>query len=338
MPDAAPRPSTLRQNGEPRVLLAADQLSPAHFGRIAAAAAGWAQAECIAQTAPAAQLAARIGAANIVLGWASPAHLLAGQTHLYLCGSAGLDGYVATGLETKPGFRICSAGSVMSATIAEHLLGLMLAFARELPAIFRQQNAHHWNRRLHAQELAGTTVCIVGFGQSGAALATRCRALGLRVIGVRRSSASTSALADAIFPITRLKEAVREADHVVAVVPGGPHTRHLFSGAVFDAMKPGAFFYSASRGSVTDEAALLARLHSGHLAGAGLDVFSEEPLPPSSPFWDMENVIVSPHSAGLSASLSDRLCALMCDNLGRYRAGEPLLNEVDLVTYALSHP
>jgi phosphoglycerate dehydrogenase-like enzyme len=318
----------------PRILVAADQLNDAHYERIRATVRGWAECERTAQTAPPPELAARVAAADIVVGWASAAQLLAGKTRMYLCGSAGLDGYLGAGLDAKPDFRICSAGPIMGAPIAEHLLAMMFAFTRWVPRILRQQRAYQWERCWEAGELAGTTACIVGLGSSGSALAERCRALGVRVIGVRRDAARGHPHAEKVFPVAQLKDAVRAADHVVAVIPGGPHTRHLFDGAVFDAMKPGAFFYTASRGSVTDEAALIARLRNGHLGGAGLDVFAQEPLPPTSPLWDFENVIVSPHSAGLSARLSDRLCELMCANLTRLRHGEPLLHEVNLSTYA----
>jgi phosphoglycerate dehydrogenase-like enzyme len=323
-PDATP----------PLILISADQLSDDHCRRIAAAADGWGRCERIAQApASCARTAAAVAAADIVVGWAAPEHLAAGRTRLYLCGSAGLDGYVQRGLERKPGFRICSAGTVMSATIAEHILTLMLALTRELPQILRNQRAHQWERRWAARELAGGTVCIVGLGGSGAELAKRCRALGMKVIGVRREAVPHPE-ADAVLPLARLCEAVAAADHVVALVPGGPYTRHLFDDAVFAAMKPGACYYTAARGSVTDEAALLAHLRAGHLGGAGLDVFAEEPLPAASPWWELPNVIVSPHSAGLSHRLTDRLCELMIDNLGRYRRGEPLRHEVDLSTYA----
>lgn len=320
----------------PLVLISADQLSDQHCERISAAVDGWGRCERIAQTSP--ELDGRASAvteADIVVGWAAAEQLAAGRAHLYLCGSAGLDGYVRRGLEGKSGFRICSAGTVMSATIAEHLLALMLALARELPQVLCQQRERRWERRWMARDLAGSTVCIVGLGGSGTELAKRCQAFGMKVVGVRRE-ATSHPHADAVFPLARLRKAVALADHVVAAVPGGPHTRHLFNAAVFDAMKPGACFFTAARGSVTDEAALIARLRSGHLGGAGLDVFAEEPLPAASAFWDLPNVIVSPHSAGLSNRLSDRLCDLMVENLGRYRRGEPLRYEVNLSTYAVA--
>lgn len=335
---ASPAASASRAGTNPApledILVACDALNDAQHERIAAAAAGWAAVRRISHLAAPAEFQHELPGATIVVGWA-PARLLAGSSvRLYLCGSAGLDAYLGVGLDTKPGFRICSAGGTMSVPIAEHLLTLMLALTRQLPAILRQQAERRWERRHLSGELANTTVCIVGLGGSGTELARRCRALGLRVIGVRRDAKRAHPYADVIYPIARLRDAVREADHVVAVVPGGPHTRHLFNGAVFDAMKPGARFYTASRGSVVDEDALIAHLRSGQVGGAGLDVFAEEPLLASSPLWDLENVIVSPHSAGLSARWPERICEHFCRNLAHYHCGEPLVDEVNLATYA----
>lgn len=318
----------------PHIVVFADQLTTNHFQMLQAGTAGWATIERCPQALPPQALADRIALADIVVGWAQPAHLRAGRTTLYLCGSAGLDAYIGQQLEAKPGFRICNAGGVMSESIAEHLLGLMLALNRQLPQILHQQAAHQWIRRWEARTLAGSTVCIVGLGGSGTELARRCQALDLRVTGVRRNASSGHPHCQTVWPVTELHQAVKEADHVVAVVPGGIHTHHLFNASIFAAMKPGSYFYSASRGSVTDETALQAALQAGQLGGAALDVFAQEPLPPDHPFWDMENVIVSPHSAGLSHLLPDRLCELFHRNLDRYHHGQPLLHEVNLATYA----
>lgn len=319
------------------VLVALDAFTPAHLQKVAAVLEGWATWERIAQAAPAGIFAASLARADVLVGWAPPSLLPASALTAYLCGSAGLDAYVGLGLEERADFQICNAAGTMTRPIAEHLLGLMLALTRQLPQILRNQSRRCWERRWVARELNGSTVCIVGLGGSGSELAARCHALGLHVTGVRRHAARPHPHARTVWPVARLTEAVRTADHVVAVVPGGPATRHLFNSAVFAAMKPGACFYTASRGSVTDEDALIAHLCSGHLGGAGLDVYAVEPLPATSPLWAMENVIVSPHSAGLSDRLPDRLCELMCANLARYHRSEPLLNRVDLATF-FPHP
>lgn len=152
----------------------------------------------------------------------------------------------------------------------------------------------------------------------------------MRVLGVRKRAGQAHAVAERVYAAHELTEAVAAADHVAGMLPGGPDTLHLFNPDVFAAMKQGACFYSASRGSVTDEAALIEALQRGHLGGAGLDVVEREPLSPESPLWAMQNVILTPHCAGLSAKLNDRLCDLFIENLRRLKAGEPLLNVVNL--------
>lgn len=316
------------------ILISCDPLRDHHRRRIKTAVEGWASVSSLPAGATASEVERELTRATIVLGWVSGQLLARSQVQVYLCGSAGLDGYLNVGLEGKAGFRICSAGDIMSVSIAEHILSLMLALVRDLPAIVRAQSQRRWQRRWQGGKLSGSTVCIVGLGASGTELARRCKLLGLRVVGVRRESSHSHPHADAIYAVPDLAEAVGQADHVVALCPGGPHTRHLFNGSIFDKMKPGARFYTAARGSVVDETALISRLENGHLGGAGMDVFAEEPLAPSSPLWGMENVIVSPHSAGLFDHLPDRICEHFCDNLERLHAGRALLNEVDLSRYA----
>jgi len=161
-------------------------------------------------------------------------------------------------------------------------------------------------------------------------LARRCAGLGMNVIGVRKRAGKPHSIVERVYASTSLAEAIAEADHVVAVLPGGPETHRLFDRKIFAAMKPGARFYTISRGSVTDEAALIESLQSGHLGGAGLDVVEREPLPKVSPLWAMPNVIITPHCGGLSAKLNDRLCDLFIENFRRLKGGEPLLNVVNL--------
>lgn len=318
------------------MIVALDALKDEHMKKIAAVIDGWATVSRWPEDATSPEFVAQLARTEVLIGWAEPELMAASPLKVYLCGSAGMDSYVGHGLETKPGFQLCNAGSIMGIPIAEHLMGLMLALTRQINVILRHQARRHWERRWHARELYQSKVCIVGLGGSGGELVRRCSAFQMQVTGVRRNAGGGHPGLAKVWPVAQLAEAVRDADHVVTVIPGGPTTRHLFNDRIFSAMKRGACFYSASRGSVTDEAALIAHLRSGHLGGAGLDVFETEPLPASSPLWTMDNVIVSPHSAGLTDRLPDRFCELMCANLGRYRRGEPLLNRFDLRTMSSS--
>jgi len=316
--------------------VALDALTDANFKKIAAVIDGWATLSRWPTDATGAEFIAELNRTEVLIGWALPELMAASPLKVYLCGSAGMDSHLGHGLESKTGFQICNAGSIMGIPIAEHLFGLMLALTRQINVILRQQAEHRWERRWRAGELYETNVCIVGLGGSGAELARRCSAFNMKVTGVRRDAGKGHPGIGKVLPVSQLCDAVRDADHVFTVIPGGTESRHLFNDRVFAAMKPGACFYSASRGSVTDEAALIRHLQSGHLGGAGLDVFESEPLPASNPLWAMDNVIISPHSAGLSHRLPDRFCELTCANLSRYRRSEPLLNRFDLRTMSSS--
>ena len=312
------------------VLIANDQFEGRHVERIGEALAGWATWERVAQSLPEADLRERLNRASIVAGWAGGRMLAESPVRYYLCGSAGFDAYLNTGLEERGDFVITNARHTMSVPVAEHAIALMFALARLLPVHFKDQLDRHWERRWHYRELTGSTVCIVGLGGMGAELARRCIGLGMNVVGVRQRAANKHSIVERIYASTALAEAVAAADHVVATLPGGPATQHFFNREAFAAMKPGAHFYTVSRGSVTDEAALIEALQSGHLGGAGLDVAEREPLPQESPLWAMPNVIITPHCGGLSDKLNDRLCDLFIENLRRLKAGEPLLNVVNL--------
>jgi phosphoglycerate dehydrogenase-like enzyme len=216
--------------------------------------------------------------------------------------------------------------------IAEHVLALMLAFARQLPALVRAQDARQWRPPKIATlfELSGQTLAVVGAGALGCAVAARAAAFGMRVLGVRRTPdgtlppgfASMAALAD-------LDAVLAEADHVVITLPLTAETRGLFGADRLAAMKPGAHLYNVGRGAIVDPAALLDALRSGRLAGAGLDVTDPEPLPADSPLWSEPGVIVTAHSSGQTPRSWQRYEALLLENLGRFQRGEPLLNVVD---------
>ncbi|HTO05315.1 MAG TPA: D-2-hydroxyacid dehydrogenase [Opitutus sp.] len=314
---------------KPAVVLAADQLDDATAADVAAACAGWTSSyQRVPQTMNRDDIAALLDVTDILVGWTDPMLLRESRVSTYLCGSAGFDAYVGVGLDRKVGFRLTNAAGVMAGTIAEHCLALMFALVRELPTILDQQRRRHYERRWQAREVAGATACIVGLGVAGTALAQRCRALGMRTTGVCRAPDSHRGVTDVLHQIDSLSEAVCDADHVFSLLPGGAATRHVFDARIFTNMKRGACYYAAGRGSVTDQAALIDALAEGRLGGAGIDVFAHEPLHEASPLWTMPNVIVSPHSAGLSMSLNGRLAALFVDNLDRLRSAQPLRNEI----------
>jgi phosphoglycerate dehydrogenase-like enzyme len=185
-----------------------------------------------------------------------------------------------------------------------------------------------------AAELSGQTLGIVGLGRIGEALVVRARAFGMRIVAVKRDPASrydgsTDAQPDALYGLDGLSDLMRESDHVCIALPYTPQTHHLINAELIAAMKPTAYLYNIARGAIIDESALIAALREGVIAGAGLDVFEEEPLPQSSELWGMQNVIITPHVAGLTPYYFDRFAKLFADNLRRYLRGERLNNLYD---------
>lgn len=222
---------------------------------------------------------------------------------------------------------LTSARGLHVHTMADHALLLMLAFARHLPRFLRQQERAAWEPA-PARELRGGCLLVVGLGAIGTEIARRAVAFGLRVIGVKRHPAPVEGV-EAVYGPDRLHEALARADWVVLTCPLTPETRGLIGRRELQAMKPGAVLINLARGEVVDEAALVEALSSGHLGGAGLDVFAREPLPPDSPLWRLPHVIVTPHVAGSLPDYVDRTVALFVDNLRRYLDGQPLRNVVD---------
>ncbi len=188
-------------------------------------------------------------------------------------------------------------------------------------------------RRGATGSLERKTLCVVGTGSIGRAIAGRARPFGMRVVGVKRTVSEDDPAwehADELYVTDRLHDALGGADYVALALPGTPETQHLVDAEAISAAKPGAYFVNVGRGAVVDEGALAEALEGGHLSGAALDVFEVEPLPEESPLWELENVVISPHSTDNLPELTNRLQTdLFCENLRRYLDGEALLNVLD---------
>ncbi|MFT6288496.1 MAG: phosphoglycerate dehydrogenase-like enzyme [Alcanivorax sp.] len=219
-------------------------------------------------------------------------------------------------------------------TIAEHSIAMLMAITRGLPAFGRAQNEKRWDNELSASvrfgDLSEKTMLIAGLGGIGTEIARRAHGLGMRVIATRNSSRTGPDYVDYIGLADELPKLAKEADVMVNALPLTRSTTALFDQQFFDASKPGAIFISVGRGRSTVTADLISALESGQLYGAGLDVTDPEPLPVDSPLWQMENVIITPHSSGAGIDGMRRLTTIAVENLRRYVAGEPLLNLVDI--------
>lgn len=223
---------------------------------------------------------------------------------------------------------LTNSKGIHSIPVSEHVLALMLAFSRDLPQMFRNQANKEWKRPVVLDELHEKTVGIVGLGSIGREIAKKCKALGMRVLGVKQVL-STELFIDHLYASSQLDEVLPQCDYIISATPLVEKTKELFDEARFSMMKDGAVFINIARGGVVVEQALINALTSGKLRGAGLDVFVTEPLPAEHPFWAMENVIVSPHIAGISPLYLDRAIKLFADNLSRYLDGRDMLNVVD---------
>ncbi|WP_153503865.1 D-2-hydroxyacid dehydrogenase [Cumulibacter manganitolerans] len=224
---------------------------------------------------------------------------------------------------------VTTSAGVHAEPLAEFAMLGMLAGSQDLARLRRQQAAHEWADRHATAQLRGATCLVLGAGEIGAAIASRAKAFGMRTVGIKRRIEPVAGFDD-ILGVEALTDAVRDADYVVVTLPGTAHTEHLVDARVIAACKPGVVVVNVGRGSVIDEAALVAALRSGHVASAALDVFEREPLEPASPLWDLPNVIVSPHTAALDVGEEQRVADLFCDNLRRYLDGTPLRNVVDV--------
>ncbi|MCA1730237.1 MAG: D-2-hydroxyacid dehydrogenase [Actinobacteria bacterium] len=227
---------------------------------------------------------------------------------------------------------VTTASGVYSGPLAEFVMMALLQHVKDLDRLRRDKAGKLWGET-HTETLRGKNLCIVGMGSIGQVVAVRARPFGVRVIGLKRTVRKDDAAwdqADELYETGDLHAALQDTDYVVLTLSGAPETYHLLDEAAIQAMKPGIYFVNVGREKVVDERALVGALESGHLSGAALDDFEVEPLPEESPIWDLENVIVSPHSTDNVPGQTNELQAeLFCDNLRRYLDEEPLVNELD---------
>ncbi|MTE23339.1 D-2-hydroxyacid dehydrogenase [Microbacterium sp. ZXX196] len=224
-----------------------------------------------------------------------------------------------------------SAG-VHGQPLAEFAVFGLLAGAKHLPRLIAQQRERDWSGRWMMPQIADQTVLVLGLGGIGAAVARQVSALGATVIGTSRSGATVPGVAQTVHP-DALAEVLPRVDAIVSTLPGTDQTRHLVNDEVLGALRPGATLVNVGRGTVVDEDALLRALDAGQVGFAALDVFEVEPLPASSPLWSHPRVLVSPHTAALTAGEDARIAELFARNAGRLLDGRPLENVVNRVEF-----
>lgn len=218
-----------------------------------------------------------------------------------------------------------------SIPIAEHTIAMITSFAKDVPMMLQNKRERKWEKT-NSKDLTDATVCIVGYGQIGKEIAKRCKPFGMKVIGCRRNPTKVVGdhdYADRIVGMDQIDEALQQADFVVLALPATTETDNFLDKERLHAMKKGSFLINIGRGNAVVEGDLVKALRSGHIAGAALDVFDVEPLPVDHPFWQMDNVIISPHQSYYSPKNIDRIMDLFYQNVERFIAGESLINVVN---------
>jgi phosphoglycerate dehydrogenase-like enzyme len=231
---------------------------------------------------------------------------------------------------------LTNSREVHGPVVAEHVLALIFALAKKIPqSVLLQQKRIWgqetiWNEGQRPQDISGATLGLVGVGSIGSRVARMAVSLGMRVIAVREHpEKGTPDGVDQVFPPSELDQVLSQSDFVVLAAPLLAATERLINAERLARMKPSAYLINVGRGPQVDQPALIEALRKRQIAGAALDVFDREPLPPDSPLWNLDNLLITPHTAGLTAKLWQRHYELFSENLRRYIAGEPLRYVVD---------
>lgn len=276
----------------------------------------------------------RAADAEVILSWSANRHLLepvwrmAPRVRWIHSRAAGVDDLLFPELVASPVVLTNSRG-VFSPALAEFVTAAVLFFAKDFRRMLASQVARRWDP-FDVEEVRGKVMGIVGYGDIGRACAAQARALGLRVLAVRRRlDTGADPFAERVVAPDQRLEVLAASDYVVVAAPLTPETRGLLGERELRAMKPTAVLVNVGRGPVVEEKALVRALEAGWIRGAALDVFEREPLPPEHPFYTLPNVLLSPHCADHTAGWLDRAMDVFLDNFARFLRGEPLLNVVD---------
>ena len=243
--------------------------------------------------------------------------------------AAGYDQFGLDALRAR-GVRLAGGSGVNRNAVSDHAMALLLALARHVHAGRDRQREHVWRGMIsdlgrREEELAGKTMVVYGLGAIGSRLARLARAFEMHVIGIKRDVAAHDGSADEVRPPDRFSESLAEADVVVLTCPLTPQTEDLIDAAALARMKPDAYLVNVARGGCVNEPDLIAALERGAIAGAGIDATREEPLASDSPLWDLENVLITPHTAGETRRYEDNVADLLIENVRRLQRGEDTL-------------
>jgi phosphoglycerate dehydrogenase-like enzyme len=266
---------------------------------------------------------ARVVATNDRLAW----------VHTMAAGGAAQVRAATLSPDTLSQIRFTTSAGVHAEALAEFGLLGVLAGAKDLSRLQRQQRERSWSTRWSMRGLADLTVLVLGLGHIGRATARKLHGLGARVVGVNRTPRETDGV-DEVRSIDELLDVVGDVDAIINTLPESAQTFQLLNDAIWDRVRPGVIFVSTGRGTCVDEDSLVHALGDGRVGFAAMDVFEVEPLPDSSPLWEMDNVLVSPHTAALTDAEDELIVRLFAQNAGRLLDGRPMLNEVERSEFA----
>lgn len=272
--------------------------------------------------------------ADVILGNVEENLLHGGENLKWLqTGSAGVEAYVKPGV-LAPGTVLTNATGAYSLAISEHMLAMTLMIMKKLELYRDAQQQRRWESLGAVHSIYGSTVLILGMGDTGGAFGRQCKALGAKVIGVRRTNSAKPDYADEVHLTSGLDTLLPQADIVAVTLPGTEATRNLLDRRRIGLMKPGAILLNTGRGYIVDTEALCDALECGALGGAGLDVVQPEPLPAGHRLWQIPTAVVTPHISGgwHLKETHTRVINIFTENLKRFLAGEPLRNQVDFAT------
>ena len=262
--------------------------------------------------------------------------------------SAGMNHALGHSIVQAEDIIVTSTSGIHATNMAHYCLMMMLMFNYQMRAAFELQSKADWPERPHdlftPVDMDRRTVGIVGYGSIGRELARLCSNMGMTVLASKRDLSNTAEvnafampetgdpsgdIPDRIYPAETVASMAKDCDYLVVTTPQTAASEHLVGEEVFEAMKESAVLVNVSRGAIVDEKALITALSSGQIGGAALDVFEEEPLPNTSPLWNLDNVIITPHLSGFTRDYHDKAALVFKENLRRYLENRPLLNQLD---------
>ncbi|MBN8600720.1 MAG: D-2-hydroxyacid dehydrogenase [Planctomycetes bacterium] len=266
-----------------------------------------------------------LGHAKVPVDWDSV--VKQGRLQWIQSSAAGLDHCLVPSV-IESSIPVSSASGLFANQVAEQTFALLFGVLRSIPTFFRQMQSKDFTRR-PTFDLHGKTVGIIGLGGNGRRLAQVLAPFRVKILATDYYPENAPPEVDELLPHTKLHEVAARSDVLILTLPLNESTHHCIDGSVLDAMKRGSFLINVARGQVVDEQALIERLQSGHITAAGVDVTEVEPLPQCSPLWNLPNVLITPHVGAQAACRVDDTTRMICANLKRYLANEPLFNLVD---------